>query len=101
MIVIVPVPVIDGFGKLPMSPVSTVGPVLVIPAPARTTKLSAVPRGTGTAAAWALPPVANRPPADTTSAAATASALSRNRPPGGTYVDNFMIGFTLSPSIAA
>nr|WP_242000895.1 hypothetical protein [Kribbella rubisoli] len=51
VIVIVPVPVIAGFGKLPMSPVSTVGPVLVIPAPARITKLLAVPRGTATAAA--------------------------------------------------
>jgi hypothetical protein len=51
VIVIVPVPVIAGLGKLPMSPFSVVGPVLVIPAPARTTKLPAVPNGTTTAAA--------------------------------------------------
>jgi hypothetical protein len=51
VIVIVPVPVIAGLGKLPISPFSVVGPVLVIPAPARTTKLPAVPIGTTTAAA--------------------------------------------------
>jgi hypothetical protein len=51
VIVIDPVPLIAGLGKLPMSPVNVVGPVLVIPAPARTTKLPAVPKGTTTAAA--------------------------------------------------
>ncbi|MEI8408544.1 MULTISPECIES: hypothetical protein [unclassified Kribbella] len=90
MIVIVPVPLIAGFGKLPMSPVSTVGPVLVIPAPARTTKLSAVPSGTGTAAAEAVPSVPSRPAAETANAAATASTLRRIRAPTGKDLDGFM-----------
>jgi hypothetical protein len=51
VIVIVPVPLIAGLGKLPMSPFRVVGPVLVIPDPASTTKLPAVPNGTTTAAA--------------------------------------------------
>jgi hypothetical protein len=33
-------------------------PVLVMPAPASTTKLLAVPSGTGAVAAWALPGIA-------------------------------------------
>src|SRR5450830_551284 len=51
--VIVPRSVIVVVGNVPMSPLSVVGPVLVTPAPARTTKLSAVPRPTDVAA-WAL-----------------------------------------------
>jgi hypothetical protein len=45
------VPVIVVVGYVPRSPVMVVGPVLVIPAPARTAKLSAVPSGTAVAAA--------------------------------------------------
>jgi hypothetical protein len=48
-------PVSAVVGKVPTSPVIVVGPVLVIPAPARTAKLSAVPRPIGGCAAWALP----------------------------------------------
>jgi hypothetical protein len=54
VIVAVPKPVSLGVGNVPTSPVITVGPVLVIPAPARTAKLSAVPRATGGCAAAAL-----------------------------------------------
>ncbi|NEA31744.1 hypothetical protein [Streptomyces sp. SID13031] len=90
MIVIVAVPVIAGFGKLPMSPVRTVGPVLVIPAPARTTKLSAVPSGTTTAAAEAVSPVASRPAEETANAAATASMLRRSRAATGEGLEGFM-----------
>src|SRR5258706_12873625 len=41
-------------GKVPMSPLTVVGPVLVIPAPARTAKLVAVPNGIVVAAASAV-----------------------------------------------
>ena len=42
-----PKPVSVVVGKVPTSPVIVVGPVLVIPEPARTAKLPAVPRFTG------------------------------------------------------
>src|SRR5579864_9548946 len=49
-------------GYVPRSPLTVVGPVLVMPAPARTAKLSAVPRGTEDAAAAApLTSVSNSP----------------------------------------
>ena len=54
VIVRLPLPVIEVVGNVPMSPTSVVGPVLVMPAPARTAKLSAVPRPTEVAAACAL-----------------------------------------------
>ncbi|MCC5463980.1 hypothetical protein LMF89_01230 [Pelosinus sp. Bkl1] len=41
-----PKPVSDVIGNVPTSPIIVVGPVLVIPAPARTAKLVAVPRFT-------------------------------------------------------
>src|SRR5579862_5464451 len=47
-------PVSEVVGKVPMSPLTVVGPVFVIPAPARTAKLPAVPRPTGAWAATAL-----------------------------------------------
>ena len=50
-------PVIVAVGKVPMSPVIVVAPVLVIPDPARTAKPSAVPSPTDVAA-WALPATA-------------------------------------------
>src|SRR5512132_4292415 len=43
-------PVTEVPGLNPRSPVTTVGPVFVTVEPARTAKLSAVPRGTGVAA---------------------------------------------------
>src|SRR5688572_27988817 len=46
-------PVSDGVGNVPMSPLIVVAPVLVMPEPASTAKLSAVPRGTPDAAALA------------------------------------------------
>ena len=46
-----PVPVSAGVGDVPMSPVIVVGPVFVIPEPASTAKLVAVPRSTGACAA--------------------------------------------------
>jgi hypothetical protein len=52
-------PVSAVVGNVPTSPVIVVGPVLVIPAPARTAKLSAVPRPIGGCAAWALPVTAS------------------------------------------
>src|SRR5579864_7995709 len=49
-------------GYVPRSPLTVVGPVLVMPAPARTAKLSAVPSGTEDAAAAApLTSVSKRP----------------------------------------
>ncbi len=41
-----PNPVSEVVGKVPTSPVIVVGPVLVIPEPAKTEKLAAVPRST-------------------------------------------------------
>jgi hypothetical protein len=42
-----------GVGNVPTSPVIVVGPVLVMPEPASTAKLAAVPRPTGPCAAYA------------------------------------------------
>ena len=53
--VIDPSPVIDVVGYVPMSPETVVGPVLVMPAPARTAKLSVVASGTAIAEAPAVP----------------------------------------------
>jgi hypothetical protein len=53
-----PKPVSAGVGKVPTSPVIVVAPVLVIPEPARTAKLPAVPRPTGACAAYAADPPA-------------------------------------------
>ena len=92
VIVIVPAPVIAGFGKLPMLPFTVVAPVFIIPAPASTAKLPAVPNGTTTAAAWAVPPDTSRPPEETATAAATASTLKRHRRSTDAELDNFMIG---------
>jgi hypothetical protein len=47
-------PVIDGVGNVPISPPGVLFAMLVMPPPARTTKESAVPSGTGAVAAWAL-----------------------------------------------
>jgi hypothetical protein len=58
-------------GNVPMSPVMVVAPVLVIPEPARTAKLSAVPRVIGLTAACDPPasesisPIALKPTAAT------------------------------------
>jgi hypothetical protein len=49
-----PKPLSVGVGNVPTSPVIAVIPVLVIPEPARTAKLSAVRRFTVGCAAWAL-----------------------------------------------
>lgn len=43
-----------GIGNVPISPLIVVGPVFVMPEPARTAKLSAVPSGTAIDAAWTL-----------------------------------------------
>src|SRR5664279_1365673 len=64
-------PLIDVVGKVPISPVTVVGPVFVMPAPARIAKLSAVPSGGGVGAASA-------PPAHT-SPTTVASATMRYR----------------------
>jgi len=47
-------PVTEGVGNVPMLPVTVVGPVLLMPDPARTAKLLAVPRSTVVTAALAL-----------------------------------------------
>ena len=73
-------------GNVPKSPLRVVGPVLVMPEPARTTKLPAVPRGTGVAAAWALNGNAMSSP----SAASDATAR-RARRSFITKVKNFMV----------
>ena len=63
-----PVPVIVVVGNVPKSPLSVVGPVLAMAAPARTTKLSAVPSGTVVATAWAVPGSATSSPIAATEA---------------------------------
>jgi hypothetical protein len=94
----VAVPVIDVVGNVPMSPLRVVGPVLVIPAPAKTAKLPVVPSRTGVAAASA--PVAN---------ATTPNVASSNNPNAGVaaerepvapsrYLDSFIFGPFLSLS---
>jgi len=50
-----PNPVSLGVGNVPISPDTVVAPVLVIPDPASTAKLPAVPRLTGPCAANAVP----------------------------------------------
>ena len=78
-------PVIDGVGNVPISPLSVVFPVLVIPAPARTTKLPAVPSGTGAVAAWALVGIATSSPS-----AATDATPKRARGVFGSYLGSFI-----------
>jgi hypothetical protein len=72
-------------GNVPTSPLSLVGPVFVMPPPARTTKLLAVPSGTGTAAAWALPGSA------TSIARAATDATPKRIDRFGLEIDNVMV----------
>jgi hypothetical protein len=55
-----------GVGYVPISPPRVVGPVLVIPAPARTAKGSAVPSPTAVASAPAVPAGKTRMPTEKT-----------------------------------
>src|SRR5665648_1106750 len=78
-------PEIAGVGNVPILPLRVVFPVLVIPAPASTTKLLAVPSGTGAVAAWALPGIANSRPR-----AAIDAMPKRARPRFDLYGDSFI-----------
>ena len=82
-------PVMDVVGNVPMSPVIVVGPVLVMPWPARTAKLSAVPRPTAVGAATALDPSAKSNP---TMARASALLPAATRECARLVVGIFMIG---------
>ena len=72
-------PVTDVPGLSPRLPVILVGPVFVMPAPARTAKLPAVPRGTDAAAAAALRPLPGRRPGKRTGRARSPCGLARSR----------------------
>ena len=76
-------PEIDVVGYVPMSPLTVVGPVFVIPAPASTEKLPAVPRETADGAAPALPVIVNTattPSAKSPSVAATERRRRARKP---------------------
>jgi hypothetical protein len=89
--VIVPVPEIDVVGNVPRSPLSVVAPVLVTPAPARTTKLSAVSSGTDVAAAWAPLTSAISSPAENSAIRVEAEAPKRTRLVRGKYLKSFIL----------
>jgi hypothetical protein len=61
-----------------MSPLMVVGPVLVMPAPARTAKFSAPPRGTTDGAARATSPMPSVSPTESTAARAVVDAARRD-----------------------
>jgi hypothetical protein len=73
-----------------------VAPVFVIPAPASTTKLSAVPSGTEVAAACALPESTSSPAENDATTIATAAAPKRSRLAFAALQENFIFSLSLS-----
>jgi hypothetical protein len=90
-----PVTVIEVVGYVPISPLIVVGPVSVVPAPARTAKLSAVPSGTDVAAAAAPPTsVTSIPSTNNATRAVAHAARERKRlaPGRRSKIESIMFG---------
>ena len=83
-----PKPVLLVVGNVPTSPVIVVGPVLVMPAPARTANGPAVPRPTGPLVAAVAAPARNADEPSRVRARRTGAAALR--PNGGTVLENDM-----------